>query len=315
MYNEPPIAGTGLHQWILDASRELLLKGSSPGEVHETLYLLCKDRGRESNHLSREIWDALNGAVRWMEAEGIMVDPKTQKAINLFRHYGGEPVASDRLDKKDKREEYLPFDSTLQKKVLRAFSKCSLRDLSTLTSGKFSYYELFNLDFNLCFCVDVSRPMVKPLSQWENLEAMQFTIPSPLLRCGVGGQIKCDNNMAKRIYQVIEFDQVKSLDDQARLLAALGTFDRWILAMIVYSGGKSLHGWFPCYHMDHIEIRTFVREATKLGADPMLRIPSQYCRVPNGWNYKTQKRQEVLFWNSEAIEGHNRIIRKDIMES
>jgi hypothetical protein len=72
------------------------------------------------------------------------------------------------------------------------------------------------------------------------------------------------------------------------------------LAMVVDSGGKSLHGWFRCKGVDQECLSNFFTKATSLGADPMTWNPCQLVRLP--WGVRdTGKPQEVLFFNSDNV--------------
>ena len=208
--------------------------------------------------------------------------------------------------------------------MLKKFGKFEVRDLVEDSHNhleEFSYAKLFgDIDFNVCCAGKVQQPVVLPLSRWldgekDRLKKMQFIVPNYMLEAGGGGEFKRDVNVGKRLYIVVEFDFKdesvpieKRLAWQVRLLWHLR--EKWPLAMVVYSGSKSLHGWFACFHADEHRIRTFFRMATGLGADRQMIVPSQYCRMPWGTNYKTGRRQAVVFFNSELIRKHNQLVQE-----
>lgn len=72
------------------------------------------------------------------------------------------------------------------------------------------------------------------------------------------------------------------------------------LALVVSSGGKSLHGWYPCYGDSDKSLRPFMEFAHSLGADHMTWIKSQFVRVPDG-RRNNGKRQRVLYFNPAAL--------------
>ena len=77
------------------------------------------------------------------------------------------------------------------------------------------------------------------------------------------------------------------------------------LAMVVHSGGKSLHGWFPCAGQPEERLRRFMRYAASLGADPatwsrcqLVRMPEGLRRFPDGLS----ERQRVYYFNPEVLQ-------------
>ncbi len=98
----------------------------------------------------------------------------------------------------------------------------------------------------------------------------------------------------RRRYVVIEFDTGDSLSAQARLLTALHSTAA-PLALVVFSGGKSLHGWFNVDALGcSAKLRLF-RQGVLLGADPSLWDPSKLVRMPGGLR-DTSIRQSILYW-------------------
>lgn len=124
--------------------------------------------------------------------------------------------------------------------------------------------------------------------------------------------MKTDENAGERFWLIIEFDS-GTLEDQSKLLWWLSRIgEEWELALIVYSGGKSLHGWFSCVGREERgEIFKFFRLATTLGCDKMMRSSVQYTRVPLGTNQKTGQRQSILHWSEEAISEHQRKVKEN----
>ena len=125
---------------------------------------------------------------------------------------------------------------------------------------------------------------------------------------------KTNANTGPRQYLVIEFDfKPDERSEDARLLgfakqfglnttrdicAALADHLAQIapLALVIWSGGKSLHCWHPCAGVPEEKLKTLFTYACTLGADPATWTPSQFVRIPCGRNAKTMKRQEVLYF-------------------
>jgi hypothetical protein len=169
-------------------------------------------------------------------------------------------------------------------------------------------------------------------SEWRGCLADQsFIVPSAMLgRYGFtkDGRVSehAQSAVGPRQYLVVEFDfalksrdglhdtalaplirrldacNIKVADMCAALLAHLARFAP--LALVVHSGGKSLHGWFPCAGIPEDELRGFMHFACQLGADPKTWSPSLFVRMPDGTRRdhgKEPRRQHICFWNPEAL--------------
>ena len=73
------------------------------------------------------------------------------------------------------------------------------------------------------------------------------------------------------------------------------------LALVVCSGGKSLHGWFPCLGENEGWLRAFMRKAVSLGADNATWGRSQFVRMPDG-KRENGRRQTVYFFTPSVIK-------------
>ena len=158
---------------------------------------------------------------------------------------------------------------------------------------------------------------------------MQFVVPSPMAtqvgttKAGKLSEHTLDNT-GERAFLVIEFDFKKREEDdhearleedwvlrQARgwgknvldicasLHAELAKY--WPLALIVHSGSKSLHGWYPSLGETKEALARFMRYAVSIGADPATWTRSQFVRIPGG-RRSNGKRQEVLYFRPELLE-------------
>lgn len=94
------------------------------------------------------------------------------------------------------------------------------------------------------------------------------------------------NNTGPRQHLVVEFDKLPGqdapppIDEQAALLLHLAGFAPMRCAL--FSGGKSLHGWFHCAGQPEERLRRFFRYAVSLGADSVTWCRSQFVRMPDG---------------------------------
>lgn len=130
---------------------------------------------------------------------------------------------------------------------------------------------------------------------------------------------RCLDNTGPRKFLVVEFDfkaseerlvqrpdisgvvgrlaasGITSLDMCAALLWHLSKFKH--LAMVVHSGGKSLHGWFACAGESEENLRSFMQEAVRLGADKATWNPCQAVRMPGGTRFPQRVQQSVYYFN------------------
>lgn len=79
---------------------------------------------------------------------------------------------------------------------------------------------------------------------------------------------------------VIEFDR-GTLDAQAALIYHLSQIAP-SLALVVFSGSKSIHSWFYCATQTEETQLRFMRYAVSLGADRATWTRSQFVRMPDG---------------------------------
>lgn len=146
---------------------------------------------------------------------------------------------------------------------------------------------LFPGDPLLCLALDTRSALTQPRSRWRGLEAgHQFIVANPMSaaigRTQDGGESgRCLDNAAKqKTYQVVEFDR-GTLQEQAAVLSSLHSAAA-PLVLVVWSGGKSLHGWFDVRGLSSYALRRFFRFAVFLGADASLWDACKLVRLPGG---------------------------------
>jgi len=155
---------------------------------------------------------------------------------------------------------------------------------------------------NPLLCVGLNRANFHTAPREElrgRLGKCSLIVPSPMT--SIWGKTKNGkdsmhtlSNTGERRFLVTEFD-AGSTDQQAALLWHLGKIAP--LVMVVFSGGKSLHGWWDCLGANESEIERFFRYAVSIGADPATWTRSQFVRLPQGCREDTGRRQEVLYFN------------------
>ncbi len=135
----------------------------------------------------------------------------------------------------------------------------------------------------------------------------QFIVPARMTartgktKTGKESEHTLDNTGARR-FVVVEFDTGTADEHAARLWHLAGYAP---LALVVHSGGKSLHGWFSCHGQAEGGLHRFMRYAASLGADPALfRNRSQFVRMPGGTRVGGC-RQSVFYYAPDALVSFN----------
>lgn len=180
----------------------------------------------------------------------------------------------------------------------------------------------------LCVGVTLSDCDTLPRSEWRaTLAGNQFIVPSPMTarygrtQEGKPGPRTLDNT-GPRQYVVVEFDfrekdsegvdtpagpMLRRLGDHgmkvADLCASLHLHLRqfWPLGMVVHSGGKSLHGWYPCATRSQQQLHEFMRYAVCLGGDPATWTRCQFVRLPGGLRRPGKVRQHIEFCDPSVL--------------
>ena len=160
-------------------------------------------------------------------------------------------------------------------------------------------------------------------SHWYKLHDLQFIVPNPMTATvGLTKSQKLSGHALSitgpRRFLIVEFDfESNNSREEALLLATLETEGRDVrdlcaalllhlaekapLALAVYSGGKSLHGWFYCAGIAEEKVLGFFGYAVSLGADSANWNRSQFARMPDGLR-ENGKRQAVYFLNPAVVK-------------
>jgi hypothetical protein len=163
----------------------------------------------------------------------------------------------------------------------------------------------------------------RPHNHWYKLNDLQFIAPNPMTaRSGLtkAGKVSAHalNSTGTRRFLVVEFDfDANRSAEEGRLLTKLlreGRDERDLCAVLllhlaqmaplvlaVYSGGKSLHGWFYCDGRAEQMLERFMQYAVSLGADKASWTRSQFTRMPDGLR-DGSKRQTVYFFNPSVLK-------------
>lgn len=295
-----PKAGQGVNAWVNTNVLRMLRARFSNADIYSTLIAHAKGCGRD---IRRDITRSIDTG-RLFLGMGKGFSSSEVKAIDGF-----DEVSFVRdLSKK------FCLNPEYQTEVLR--ENCLVNTQNWPSEGpRKNYpvmeilYRLFGsnkicLGYNQHHSIIAQLTSVNSIFRFENkhirLGLCQFIVPTPMendyaLNESGKRSIRCLGNTAKRWFLVIEFDRISSQDDQFRLHYELAKSAE--LRMLVFSGNKSIHGWYNVYRKPVEEVKSLMSHATTLGADPMTWIRCQYVRFPGGTNSKTKTRQEILYYN------------------
>jgi hypothetical protein len=112
---------------------------------------------------------------------------------------------------------------------------------------------------------------------------------------------RCEANTGPRRFLIVEFDRA-SLNQQAALIWHLTNYAP--LALVVFSGSRSSHGWFYCEGQPEDKLRRFFDYAVSLGADHHMWTRCQLCRMPDGRRYDGKTGEALV------AAGHTVIVEK-----
>ena len=155
-----------------------------------------------------------------------------------------------------------------------------------------------------------SAGVTTPLSKWNNKRVTRspFIVPNPMknskgMTTAGNPSPKCNDNILRREHIVVEFDSVSCKDRQLGILSYLNDYAP--LKMVLFSGGKSIHGWFYCgCDEGQASWQQFFIIACFFGADRAMATESQYCRMPNVIR-DNGKKQRLLYLDAELNDANS----------
>lgn len=152
----------------------------------------------------------------------------------------------------------------------------------------------------VCAGANEYQAETRPLEEWRDfLHNVQFCVPNAM-RAAEGRladgrpSARCrGNSCRRRRWLVIECDYGTDLEEQCNAIASLD-HPRCPLRLAVYSGGKSVHGWFDAVALSEGEQLRWFRHAVFLGHDSKLWLKWQWVRAPGG-RRENGKQQEIYY--------------------
>lgn len=277
----PPEAGAGVHQWIFRAAR-LMRSTCNSDQTFRIIRECVSDCGRCVPE--REIKEAIRNARK-----------------DVIRIADSSPSVARFSSKWPSRDAGL-VSSLIEKApdALSAFRSKSAPSISVgTTPGEGVITQLFPGNPLLCFGHRMWSMRTRLKSEWLSSAAnQQFIVPSPMTAAmGLNQQgrlsHRCLGNTGARRFLVVEFDQ-NTFEEQASLHQHLS--EMRTLALLVHSGGKSLHAWYSVEGEPDASLLQFMRLAVRLGADSSTWSRCQAVRAPGGVR-EDGNRQRIEYFN------------------
>jgi hypothetical protein len=297
----PPKAGSGIHGWLFSCARQLHAH-LTPEQAFEALKISAMRCDRRVS--DREIRDAVQNSigVAWEARETHQYDP------DVVAPQGEKPP----VERWVRTMEPWPkrHDPTRAMALADARSKVStLADLwesSPIDPEGYSADDWIDVLFpgNPWLCVAHRHPRDSETVRRSKLtwrcSSMSFIVPNAMTKA-LGARKdgrpspRCLANTGPRQYLVVEFDDGDGQDTHAALHWTLNQTSLATggppLVLAVWSGGKSLHGWYRVGEIEEEPLKDWMSYAVQLGADPATWTKCQLVRMPAGvrdnGNYQT----------------------------
>jgi len=278
--SSPPRSGEGFHNWLFRAARGLWRCGRDENDVREILENAAATCGRRVS--AREIADA----VRHSQTSAFQLARAQRQPWPVVNHEQREAVIATGFGLVD----------------LWEISPVRFEDNAPHTEEIVD--QLFPRNPLLCIGAATHDCHTARRKEWRGrLASLPLIVPTPMTAPtgrNQNGEVsnRCLENTGERRFLIVEFD-TGTTDEHAALLFHLA--QRAPLALAVFSGSKSLHGWFYCAGVAEEKVSRFFRCALTLGADRATWTRCQLVRTPDGTRAKG-KRQTVYFFNPEVLK-------------
>ena len=281
----PPPRGDGLNHWLMRACLALRRCGRTEREILAELPILTAGEAIKHGEIER----AVTRSKEYFDNNGDNM-PRAEKWPALDKEARARIVAACPADVAELWEQ----------------SPYRFDDDEPLTESIID--RLFPGNPLICAAPIFNEYETAPRESFRGrLAEFQFIVPSAMSKA-VGltqegnESARCLDNTGPRQYIIVEQDS-GTANEQAAVIMHLA--ERAPLALVVRSGGKSLHSWFICGEQSELTVLCFFRYAVTLGADRATWTRCQLVRMPDGTRRRddgTTTRQSVLYWNPGNME-------------
>jgi hypothetical protein len=262
--NSCPSQGNGVHSWLFKTALQLH-QHFSEDEIFELL-----EEKLSCVRPEREIREAVANAGKYAKGEISSVSYKPWPAVDYNLVHG------------------IVVNSPIRLKDLGSISPVDLSTEGPRTEEILDV--LFPGNPLLCLGRKPNACWTYPREFWRRRESdFQFILPNQMSKeIGVttdGRESRrCLDNTGPRASVVIEFDitetgqwahyvrdwkekGITTIDANVALIIELASngLPRLPLGLMVHSGGKSVHAWFPCAGLTDEQVRPFMARAVRLG--------------------------------------------------
>lgn len=273
----PPEAGQNRHEWLFRVQARLYRAGLTPAAIVERLEAGCRARGWDDR--VKELQGNMDKIVATAD---LPAPPPSARAPawpapnhdERVRRYATPPLFSGR-----------PVDADTAAVLHRLYGDPEAWVCAAKIIYRASTFRLADI-----------APMA---AQYEFIVPNAMRAERGTTALGKPSERTKSNACREqdRRFMVVEFDTGDTVRDQAAVLSSLHS-PAAPLCLAVFSGGKSVHGWFNVSALGVWERRVWFAQAAYLGADASLWDTSKLVRMPGGRRHGGGG-QEILFWEPE----------------
>jgi len=282
--NPCPVAGSGVHRWLMSAARVAQKMG-----VDDSACGLVEARMSRPPNSRGEIADTFRkvGLSAGSFVGALPTKLPRAWAQSTADHYAEKGRKTGVVDRSDLwRLSPVPVHQELTEAVIDT---------------------LFSPDELICCTRGFAGAVTAPRKEFTGkLAEFSHLVPSPMCKpWGLNQEgersVRCLDNTGPRRFQVVEFDKAPSLHIQAQMLWGLS--EHMPLVLVLFSGKKSLHGWFHAEPRGEAAAQKFHRLAVACRADAQMGVRCQIARMPDVVREDTGAVQGVQYWNPTALKG------------
>ena len=303
---ECPDEGQGVNNWTIRVAHKLRRDGYNASEANEIIH------------------------ERTSRSDNFVAEAEISRAIETVYKKRSRPNAANMKPKWPQTSSNTINEILAKPMSLEEFNASSPSDLAVDTREALDI--LFPGNPLLCLGSRNDRVMTRLKSDWnKDVFRKQLIVPNTMsAKEGMTqtGRLssRCLDNTGPRRFLVMEQDppRWKDLEEsakeinvseeayQATQLANQGTILYHLnqfmpLACAVFSGNRSLHGWFYVEDVPEAERIRFFRYCIQLGADPAMWTKCQLTRLPGGYRTPGSQHQKIHYLNINYAEyAHNR---------
>jgi hypothetical protein len=277
---------------------------SGNGAVHAKWLLPAARWCREYGLSSRQALDKLYKRITRDPSPVNEIETAVAKVYNQDPLEPGERPKSKTVKLNFRLRAKVIADNPLTPEQLRTASPTNFDDNPNATEEIVD--ALFGPDNPwICAGISVDTFATRRRRSWfGHMHRMSLIVPNPMCaqfghtQAGHLSEHTLDNVALPPKFIVVDQDDAP-IFEQLPILRYLAQF--LPLALIVFSGHESVHGWFNVQGVDQQLINKFFDRAESIGADHALRNPMQFVRVPSG-RHKNGNLQQVLFFDPSALQ-------------